>query len=198
MIAARPYAPLAVTLLTAVLLCGVYGDASPLERHAGLIVFPSGIASLEKLRALPGYRLTVTAAGHHGPLQLYVPYAVYRLDAADVNNDGSTDILLGVIKRTHFDPELKRRLFFYRIGANGLTPLWLGSRVCQDLVDFRPVCDGQATHVLTIEKDKQGMYCNGLYVWHDFGLELITYSNNGASYDTALAFFDREGDPRRM
>lgn len=198
MIAPNPRVSPTLSLLAAALLCGVFGDAVPGEWHAEPIVFSSGNASLEKLSALPGYRLTVTASGHSSPLQLHVPYPVYRLDAGDVNNDGSTDILVGVIKSTHFDPEFKRRLFVYRITEEGIAPLWLGSRVCRELVDFRSLREGTATQVLTIERDKQGMYCNGLYVWQDFGLTLIRYSNNSVSYDTAREHFDRKSDRRML
>jgi hypothetical protein len=162
------------------------------------IIFASGAASLEPLSVLPGYRLSVTMEAYARPLQLHIPYPVYRFDAADVNADGSTDILVGVIKKTHFDPVERRRLFIYRITDNGIAPLWLGSRVCRELVDFRATREGTATRVLTIERTAQGMYCNGLYMWHSFGLELIRYSTNGVPYGIALEHFNYARGPHRI
>jgi hypothetical protein len=167
-------------------------------RRTDVIALPSGTASLEPLATLPGYRLSVTTHQGAHAFRHHIPYPVYRFDAADVNNDGSTDILVGVIKKTHFDPVERRRLFIYRITGDGIVPLWLGSRVCMELVDFRATREGNETRVLTIERTKQGAYCNGLYTWHGFGLELIRYSTISVSYDTALAYFDHARDPRNM
>lgn len=173
---------------------GLSGDFARASLGPDCILYPSGRALLEKLHALPGYKLSVKTDGKDASIDLHVPFPVYRFDAGDVNNDGNIDILLGVIKPTHFDPENRRRLFIFQIDRERLAPLWLGSRVCLELMDFHCIRQGTITMILTIERDKRGTFCNGLYRWQDFGLELVRYSNNEASYDTAQKYFDRESD----
>lgn len=111
----------------------------------------------------------------------------YQLDTADVNRDGRTDIIIGLIKTTQFDPGEKKRLFILQIDEGQLRPLWLGSKVCQQLVDFRAMSNG---FVRTLEKTKQGNYAIGVYEWQGFGLTLLEYSSNEKPYHEALAIFN--------
>jgi hypothetical protein len=111
----------------------------------------------------------------------------YQLDTADVNRDGRTDIIVGIIKSTHFDPGEKKRLFILQIDEGQLRPLWLGSKVCQQLVDFRAMSNGI---VKTLERTKEGNYAIGLYEWQGFGLTLLEYSSNEKSYTEALEIFN--------
>ena len=111
----------------------------------------------------------------------------YQLDTADVNRDGRTDIIVGLIKTTHFDPDEKKRLFILQIDEGQLRPLWLGSKVCQQLIDFRAMSNGK---VRTLEKTKRGNYAIGLYEWQGFGLTLIEYSSNEKPYNEALSIFN--------
>ncbi len=158
----------------------------------------AGDVSLEKLHAMAGYRLTLKTPGRNPSTGLHIPFPVYRLDAGDVRNDGTFAVLLGVVKPTHFDPEVKRRLFILQCTSSGFRPLWLGSRVCRTLVDFHTVHEGNTTYILTIEQDRHRAFCNGLYRWQGFGLELISYTNQNTDYDTALAYFDRRSNHGRL
>jgi hypothetical protein len=171
------------------------GGATVLPERSRTISFSSGSTSLTKLDALPGYRLTFKSRQTEREQNLHIPFPVYRFDVGDVNNDGNTDILLGVSKTTHFDPVVRRRLFVYRTGAGGLQPLWLGSRVCLALVDFRCIRHRAMTMVMTIEQEQDGQYCNGLYKWHDFGFELVQFINRETDYATARKNFDGPGSP---
>lgn len=149
----------------------------------------SGIASLEKLSNLAGYRLQVYNSVTKNTNDLHVKYPVYRFDTADVDMDGKTDILLGVIKSTHFDPVLKNRLFIIRVDEGRPRPLWLGSKVCLNLVDFRPVKGGRQARIKTLEKDNEGNYLTGYYRWDNFGLVLEEYTERNMDYLTALTHF---------
>ena len=40
-----------------------------------------------------------------------LPFPVYRFQVADVNGDGSPDAIVGVVKPTRHDPEVRRRVF---------------------------------------------------------------------------------------
>jgi hypothetical protein len=117
--------------------------------------------------------------------RLIFRFPFYHVDVADVDGDGGEDILLGVVKETRFDPALKRRLFILRIENETLRPLWLGSRVCQELVMFRALPDGI---IKTIEHTGSDKYAIGRYKWDYFGLSLINYNDDNLSYDDATRY----------
>lgn len=154
--------------------------------------FFSGTASLLKLTHLPGYKLTVSDTRTKIKADLHVKYPVYRFDKADINGDGKTDLLLGVIKQTHFEPVLDKRLYILQIDSGRIRPLWLGSRVCLKLIDFKPIQHKGKSQVVTIEQDQKGLYCNGFYEWQNFGLRLLTYKNKQSDYTSADNFFKNE------
>ena len=95
-----------------------------------------------------------------------LPYPVYRMDTGDVNGDGSTDALVGVIKSTRFYPEKGRRLFIFKNYHGLIRPLWLGSKLGGELCDFR-FADGR---VRSMEAIAEGRYVVAEYRWSGFGL----------------------------
>lgn len=94
-----------------------------------------------------------------------LPYPVYRFCTGDVDGDGSTDALVGVIKKTRFHREEGRRIFIFKQVDGKVRPLWLGSRLGAELVDFRFV-DGC---IRALETDGKGKYAVIDYEWKDFG-----------------------------
>lgn len=98
-----------------------------------------------------------------------LPYPTFAFATADVDADGVTDALVGVVKPTRFDPRPVRRLFAFRNVHGRVRPLWLGSRLCGQLEDFRAEADGE---VVTLERDAQGAWLVGRYVWDHFGFVL--------------------------
>jgi hypothetical protein len=142
-------------------------------------------------------RMTMTSKGFRIALlnnqgeqldQTIFNYRAYQLDTADVNRDGRTEILVGLIKPTEFDPQEKKRLFILRIDEGQLRPLWLGSKVCQQLVDFKALPHG---FVRTLEKTKHGNFAVGVYEWQGFGLTLIQYLLNEKPYPEVVNAFNR-------
>ena len=81
-------------------------------------------------------------------------YPVYRFCTGDVDGDGSIDALVGVIKKTRFHQEEGRRIFIFKQVDGKVRPLWLGSRLGAELVDFRFV-DGC---IRALETDGKGKY----------------------------------------
>ena len=94
-----------------------------------------------------------------------LPYPVYRFCTGDVDGDGSMDALVGVIKKTRFHREVARRIFIFKQVDGKVRPLWLGSRLGAELVDFRFV-DGC---IRALETDGKGKYAVIDYEWKDFG-----------------------------
>ena len=115
-----------------------------------------------------------------------LPYPTYAFATADVDGDGSIDAMVGVVKPTRFDPRMARRLFVFRNVRGRIRPLWLGSRLCGHLQDFRT---DSRDRLLTLERDRHGTWFVGSYVWQSFGFTLDTTLVNHASHNTAEAIF---------
>ncbi|GEM_PF-1919127 len=111
-----------------------------------------------------------------------LPYMVFRLDTGDVNNDHSTDILVGVIKSTRFDSISRKRLFIFKLFEGYIRPLWLGSRVSQPLVDFKYYKTKKEGVVRTIELEKDQLFLIAEYRWNGFGLGFIHYLAREKTY----------------
>ncbi len=135
----------------------------------------------------PGFKISLVDDRKEIADRLIFDYPLYQVDSADVDRDGKTDILVGLIKSTQFDPAEKKRLFILRIDGGQLRPLWLGSRVCQELVMFKAIPGGI---VRTLEKTQGNKYAIGLYGWRGFGLKLIKYSYNNISIEYARHLFN--------
>ena len=71
-----------------------------------------------------------------------LPYPVYQFQVGDVDGNGVDDAVVGVIKKTRFHRELGRRLFIFKNYRGHIRPLWMGSKLGGELVDFRFV-EGQ-------------------------------------------------------
>lgn len=92
---------------------------------------------------------------------------VYRFCTADVNGDGSTDAVVGVFRASRYFKVPSKRVFVFKNFDGDIRPLWLGSRLGGDLVDFT-VVDG--SKIRAIEKNSTGGYEVSDYGWHGFGL----------------------------
>jgi len=130
----------------------------------------------------------VQVADYAGRVERWpLPYPVYRFQTGDINGDGRTDVLVGVIKSTRYDPQVARRLFIFKVYKDRyIRPLWMGSRLSHPLVDFRFAhIDGQP-RVLTIERDTMPeRYLMAVYRWRSFGLDFVAYYARGLPFDEA-------------
>lgn len=138
------------------------------------------------------YRLELSGTDSTGSLQkrhIEIPYPIYHFEVADMDNDGSDDILIGVIKSTKFDPEVRKRLFAYKIDRGYIRPLWLGSKVGQTLDNFKAIKRERKTFIRTIERDGNNTYFVGEYEWEGFGLTWNKYLGERVSYEKALFLF---------
>ena len=105
-----------------------------------------------------------------------LPYAVYRFGTADIDGDGSTDAVVGVFKASRYFTTPSRRVFIFKNFGGKVRPLWLGSRLGGELIDFAVVGDT----IRAIEKVDQG-YAVTNYTWKGFGMgfhSLVATSDN--------------------
>ena len=94
-------------------------------------------------------------------------YPVYRFATTDINGDGSVDAVVGVFKGSRYFKAPSRRVFVFKNFQGDIRPLWLGSRLGGELVDFTVTDDGK---VRAIEKNSRGSFEVSDYSWHGFGL----------------------------
>lgn len=116
-----------------------------------------------------------------------LPYPVYRLETGDVDGDGNTDALEGVIKGTRFHPEKGRRLFIFKNHHGLVRPLWLGSKLGGRLIDFR-FTDGR---IRSLEAASDNIYVVAEYEWDGFGPAFYRYIVRNADEQTARMAFSR-------
>ena len=147
----------------------------------------TGKINFKKLVSTTGFKVLLkTNTGETD--QTIFRYKPYRFDTADVNRDGRTDIIVGLIKATQFDPVEKKRLFILQIDDNNLRPLWLGSKVCQELIDFKVLNNGV---IQTLERTSTGSYSIGQYYWQSFGLTLEKYIHHEINFNYATQLFNQ-------
>ena len=105
-----------------------------------------------------------------------LPYPVYRFDYGDVNGDGIPEIAIGVVKGTRFFPEPAKRLFLFKLYEGRLIrPLWLGSRVANELVDFCIVRDSVPALIQTVERLPNDSIVYAVYRQQGFGIKFLRY-----------------------
>jgi len=114
-----------------------------------------------------------------------LPYPVYRLDSADIDGNGITDAVVGVVKRTRFMPDVERRIFVFKNHKGLIRPLWMGSRLGGHLQDFR--CVGRLVRAL--ETSDSGVYVVADYAYDGFGLSFVRYHLRGGTEAEARRIF---------
>lgn len=128
--------------------------------------------------------LVLTAdGGNHDTWQL--PYPVYQFQTGDVDGDGSTDALVGVVKATRFYHEKGRRLFIYKNKDGRIRPLWMGSKLGGILVDFR-FDNGK---VRSLERTTDYRYVVAEYQWQGFGMGFVRFIATDLDEDEARKLF---------
>ncbi|MBR1540999.1 MAG: nuclear receptor-binding factor 2 [Bacteroidaceae bacterium] len=103
-----------------------------------------------------------------------LPYPVYRFDWGDLTGDGVPEIAVGVVKPTRFFPTPAKRLFLFKLYHGKLIrPLWLGSHVAHELVDFHIERDSVPALIHTVELLPDGSQVRCEYRQHGFGIKFV-------------------------
>lgn len=116
-----------------------------------------------------------------------LPYPVYQFQTGDVDGDGKTDAMVGVIKSTRYFPEKGRRLFIFKNFEGHVRALWLGSRLGGILQDFRFV-DGL---IRSLETTADNRYVVAEYQWEHFGMGFRRFLAKNVSREEALQVFNQ-------
>ncbi|HVU98733.1 MAG TPA: hypothetical protein VHE34_26100 [Puia sp.] len=146
-----------------------------------------GTVMVERMDKLDKYSISIFDSLTGGSDRIYTPYAIFEMETGDVNHDGRTDICIGIIKPTPFDPVLKKRLFIFQIDRDYIRPLWLSSRLVRPLEEFAVVGSGEGFRIRTMEREKADLFCINEYEWESFGMTYIKTRNDSLDYTDAKA-----------
>ena len=116
-----------------------------------------------------------------------LPYPVYQYQTGDVDGDGKTDAIVGVIKGTRFYPEKARRIFIFKQVNGKARPLWLGSKLGGILEDFHYI-DGK---IRALERTDDDLYVVSDYKWGGFGMAFDHYIIKGVNKEKAIKNCDQ-------
>lgn len=119
----------------------------------------------------------------------------WRIRTGDVDGDGNTDVLVGVYKRTRFDPKMNNRLFVYDWDGDDLFPKWLGSSLSLPFYDFAVgEIDGErGEELVSLERLKDGGSRVMIYKWSGFGF-LGEWEARSSETIRSLLLCDLDGD----
>ncbi len=95
----------------------------------------------------------------------------WKIDLADVDGDDVMEIITVVNKTTHYDKQIKNRLFLFNYENNALVKKWTGSQIggnwnqvyIGDLVSI------PGEEIILVEETEQKLEKLGVYYWFDFG-----------------------------
>lgn len=149
----------------------------------------NGTVSVKESKQKGVYVLSICNTLTGNNKKIFLKHKVFDLQIGDINRDGKTDICLGVIKATPFDPVLKKRLFIYQIDRDHIRPLWLASRLYRPLENFY-LPEDQPNLVRTIEHLSPDLFCINEYTWGSFGLVYLKTKADSLSREKAYALLN--------
>lgn len=114
-----------------------------------------------------------------------LPYPVYQFCTGDVDGNGSTDAMVGVVKSTRYYKEKGRRIFIFKNYNGYVRPLWMGSKLGGILEDFR-FKDGL---IRSLETTKDGKYVVAEYRWAHFGMGFERFLIKNVTREEAISIF---------
>ena len=147
--------------------------------------FFKGSVTVEKIVKLNKYRISIFDKITGVSDRIYTPYEVFEMETGDVNHDGKTDICIGIIKPTPFDPVLKKRLFIFQIDRDYIRPLWLSSRLVNPLEEFIVFNNKEGCTIRSIERKNKDLYFIHEYRWESFGMSFMKELNDSLTYTKA-------------
>ena len=95
----------------------------------------------------------------------------WKIDAADIDGDGTKEILIAVRKKAHYDKQEKNRMFIFNYDGERLVKKWTGSQSTQDWRDFTAgnILSIPGEELIFIETSKNNKEFISIYYWFDFG-----------------------------
>lgn len=95
-----------------------------------------------------------------------------EIRVADIDNNGSEDIILGLSKKVKFDSTYKIRINIFSYQNGNLQPLWLGTKFIHSLASFDVLKGQDKNYLSTFEFDSANHFYKRVYEWDNFGFAL--------------------------
>jgi hypothetical protein len=104
----------------------------------------------------------------------------WKIELADIDGDGVTELLTSVRKTTYYDKEEKNRLFIFNYIDGQLVKKWTGSDIAGTWENFivGELVDTKGEELMFITTTKEGKKKLFLYHWFGFGFLLLGQSED--------------------
>jgi len=98
----------------------------------------------------------------------------WKIDILDVDNDSIPEIILGVNKSTRYFKNIEKRIFVFNRNKDYIYPKWLGSKIGNQIVDFK--VDELKQKLIILQKSSKPQF-NEAYEckWTGFGFDLDNF-----------------------
>ena len=116
---------------------------------------------------------------------LVIHHAIYTLQSGDINNDGKTDICIGISTPKDSKEGTSKTFFVFEIEHGHIRPLLTQTFLHKPLESFKVFYHNQKSTIRTIEKDTETTYAVGEYEWVDTKLSLLSYKGVQLSLEKA-------------
>jgi hypothetical protein len=109
----------------------------------------------------------------------------WKIDRADIDDDGEEEILIAVRKTTMFDKEEKNRMFIFNYTDGVLVKKWTGSQIAGTWRDFYTgqLFSAPGCEIIFIEQTEDNSERIKVYNWFDFGFFMTAESGRYSSVD---------------
>lgn len=99
----------------------------------------------------------------------------WKLEIADVDGDGKSEVIAGVWKKSPKDPVMAKRVFVYTWNGNRLMPKWLGSKLSRRFTDFifSDINNDGWDELFALEDASGGKHRVAAYRWRVFGFDWL-------------------------
>jgi hypothetical protein len=118
----------------------------------------------------------------------------WKLEAADIDGDGETEILVSVVKTTTFDPIEKNRMFIFNFDNKKLFKKWTGSQIAGIWSDFfvGDLISAPGNELIFVEQTKDNREKLSVYSWFDFGFFCLAESEGYSDIKDVIILGDNQ------
>jgi hypothetical protein len=93
---------------------------------------------------------------------------IFKFKICDINCDSIPDIAIGIWKAAPLDNQIRKRIHFYTLSTHKIVPLWRGTRLSGELINFHIINN----RVVATELMSDNSISVNMYKWQDFGFIL--------------------------
>lgn len=150
--------------------------AAPSSPYRGMLTLDSG----HRIAVDSSKNLTVEVTKDDMAIWQGVPkrWHPWKIACADIDRDGTGDLLIGVFKPSKKKPFPHHSIFVYNLRKGTVTKKWLGSSLGLEFDDFTiaPASGSELPKLILNEIQLDGKRSVGKYEWMGFGFKKLAES----------------------